>query len=145
MRKKRTPAKPTEPQYFSPRHNFKLYAWIRANVALTPGAKIAWQALADRLHEGEVSVKYSFEEIGRDIGLGRDQAKRYVRLLERAGLLKINPRYRDNQQRANEFFFLWRNPQEIQIGDLGLGRRRQGGPRKKRVHDMPSDAPASGG
>jgi DNA-binding transcriptional ArsR family regulator len=145
MRRKRTPAKPPEPKYFSPRHQFKLYAAIRASIALPSGPKIAWEALADRFWEDDESIKCSYDDLARDIGLKRDQAKRHVKVLQRAGLLEIKPCFRDNHQLENEFFFVWRDPEEIRTGDLGIPRRAQGGLRQSRVYDTPSDASASGG
>jgi hypothetical protein len=144
MRRKRTPAKPT-PQYFSPRHEFKIYAAIRASIALPPGPKIAWEALADLFYPDSGSVTYSYEELARDIGLKRDQAKRHVKVLQRAGLLAIKTRFQYNRQIENEFFFVCRDLQEIRTGDLGLPRRSQGGLRQSRADHTPSDSPASEG
>ena len=150
MAKKRTKPKVVEPAtvevatepdgpYFSPRHRFgDVYRAIRASVALSPGAKVVWEALVERLYGAETSVERSYDKLGRDVGLSRDQAKRYARELERAGLLEIRARFRDNRQISNEYSFLWRDLVEIRTGDLGLSRRPQGGLRRKRA-----DAPAN--
>jgi hypothetical protein len=144
MARKRTKPKAVEPApepegpYFSPRHRFNVYKAIRASVALSPGAKVAWEALVERLWEGQTSVERTYDKLGRDVGLSRDQAKRYARELERAGLLEIRARFRDNRQMSNEVFFLWRELEEIRTGDLGLSRQARGGLRRERA-----DAPAN--
>jgi hypothetical protein len=132
MRKRRTPEKViafSEGQTFCPVHNFKLYKAIRASTELPPGAKITWEALVEKTWQQRVSLEYSYDALARDIGLKRDQARRYVRVLIQARMLRVTARFKDGHQKSNHIEFLWRDLEVIEQGRMGLSSRERGGKR----------------
>lgn len=136
MAKRRTSAsstkKPTafrEGQPFCPVHDFALYKAIRASPQLPPGAKVAWEALVEKTWKPNVCLDCSYDALARAIGLKRDQARRYVRKLILARLLKVTPRFRDGHQKSNHIEFIWRDPKIIEQGRTDLSSRKRGGPR----------------
>jgi len=142
MGAKSTKGNPRRGDAYSPRHMFDLYADVRASVALPPGAKLAWQSLGEKIYPNQKYVEYSYDKIARDIGLKRDQAKRYIKVLRMAGMLRMKTRFKERHQAANRFEFLWVPPKDIRTGTMGLTGRRQGG-RRERKPDSDA-APLSG-
>src|ERR1035438_426782 len=70
VRKKRGAEKkqqPGEGQPFSPWHNFPLYKVIRASPELPPGAKVTWEALVERIWEGQTTLYCSYDALAADI------------------------------------------------------------------------------
>jgi hypothetical protein len=118
-----------EGQPFCPVHNFALYKAIRASPQLPPGAKIAWEALVEKTYKPHAHLDRSYDSLARDIGLKRDQAKRYVRTLVLARMLRVTPRFRHGHQKSNQFEFIWCDPKIIEEGGLDLSPRKRGGVR----------------
>jgi hypothetical protein len=134
MGKRRPPDKRTayrEGQVFCPVHEFNLYKVIRASTELPPGAKVTWEALVERTFRPHVYVDCAYETLGLDIGLKRDQTKKYVRMLIRARMLRVTPRFKDGHQKSNHIEFIWRDPEIIQQGRMGFGARKRGGARAR--------------
>lgn len=129
MGKRRTPVKPTEKptafregQPFCPVHEFGLYKAIRASPELPAGAKVTWEALVEKTYKPNSHLHRSYDALARDIGLKRDQAKRYVRMLIHARMLRVTSRFKGGHQESNHIEFLWRDPGTIAFGRMGSGR-----------------------
>lgn len=111
-----------EGEVFCPRHNFKLYKAIRASPTLSMGAKVAWEALVDRLWAQEKHVDIPYRKIALDIGASEGRAKRFVRQLSKERLVRISARHdeRDGHQSSNRITFLWRGSQEGRKGEVNI-------------------------
>ena len=107
---------------FNPFGKFNVQHAIRAHPTLSPGAKLAYAALADRNAKGRCFP--SMATTGKDIGLSQVQAQRHVRALIEGGFLRSTFQFKDGRQTSNTFEFLWHPWFEeygLTLSDMGGG------------------------
>lgn len=76
--------------------------WLMERTEISPGAKLAYARLAR--YCGQRGVAYPrLEKLGKDLGVSKDQARRYVHELQGAGLIEISAA---GFHRANRYRFL---------------------------------------
>ena len=93
-------------EVFIPWGKFGLGLMIPTAIAgckeLSPGAKLAWGALARRAGENGACFP-GYKTLARDLAVSTEQVKRYLRRLRRIGLIRSERR----GHRSNLYYFLW--------------------------------------
>lgn len=96
--------------------------WLLERSELSPGAKLCYARLAR--YAGPRGVAFPrLDTLGRDLGVSRDQAKRYIRELVRCRLIRAE---RGGFHRANRYAFLshpWITEQPARQGINAPSRR----------------------